>query len=152
MVGNKEDASKIDPKNIIDAEYDDVPEEHRRKPLEDQIKAFEAEYKKQLASCFRKTRQGVIQKQKFVIPTFPLPILSTTTSTSANASIEVTPALSESSSGVTLEQVQKLLAERDVHWVNWLSSKDRESAGKKAEIASEPPSVSTVATFEVYVP
>jgi hypothetical protein len=62
MAGNKEVASKIDPKNIIDAEYDDVPEEHR-KALEDQIKALEAEYKKQLDTCFRKTRQDVIEKE-----------------------------------------------------------------------------------------
>ena len=47
-------------------------------------------------------------------------------STSTDASTEVTPAASDSSSGVTLEQVQKLLAECDIHWVNWLSSKDRE--------------------------
>ena len=47
-----------------------------------------------------------------------------------DASTEITPAASDSSSSVTLEQVQKLLAECDVHWVNWLSSKDKESAGK----------------------
>ena len=40
-------------------------------------------------------------------------------STSTDASTDVTPAASDSSSGVTLEQVQKLLAECDVHWVNW---------------------------------
>jgi len=48
-----------------------------------------------------------------------------------------------------MEQIQKLLAERDVYWVNWLSSKERESAGKKPESADEPPSVST---SEFYVP
>ena len=149
MAGNKEDTSMIDPKNVIDAEYDDVPEEHG-KALKDQIRAFEAEYKKQLASCFRKTRQGVIEKEKFVMPTFPLLIFFTTTSTSASASVVETTALSESSSSATLEQVQKLLAERDVHWVNWLSSNDRKTAGKKPEIANEPPSNFTVATSEVY--
>ena len=86
------------------------------------------------------------------MPTLLLPISSTTTSTSASASIEVTPAVSESSSGVTLEQVQKQLASRDVHWANWLNSKDRESAGQKPKIADEPPSISTVATSEFYVP
>ena len=70
-------------------------------------------------------------------------------STSTDASTEVTPAASAPSSGVTLDQVQKLLAERDVHWANWLSSKERESAGKKPESAEEPPSVST---SEFYVP
>ena len=48
-----------------------------------------------------------------------------------------------------MEQIQKSLAERDVYWVNWLSSKEKESAGKKPETADEPPSVST---FEFYVP
>ena len=59
-------------------------------------------------------------------------------STSTGASTEVTPATSDSSSGVTLEQVQKLIAERDVYWVNWLSSRQKEVAGKKPDIASEP--------------
>ena len=48
-----------------------------------------------------------------------------------------------------MEQIQKLLAERDVYWVNWLSSKERESAGKKPESADESPSIST---SEFYVP
>ena len=55
----------------------------------------------------------------------------------------------DASTGVTMEQIQKLLAEHDVYWVNWLSSKERESAGKKPEIADEPPSVSS---SEFYVP
>ena len=44
-----------------------------------------------------------------------------------DASTEITPAASDSSSGVTMEQIQKLLAERDVYWVNWLRSKERET-------------------------
>ena len=51
-----------------------------------------------------------------------------------------------------MEQIQKLLAERDVYRVNWLSSKERESAGKKPETADELSSVSTVATSAFYVP
>ena len=39
-----------------------------------------------------------------------------------------------------------------MHWANWLNSKNRESAGKEPEIADEPPSISTVATSEFYVP
>ena len=54
-------------------------------------------------------------------------------STSTDASTDVTPAASDSSSGVTLEQIQKLLAERDVHWVNWLSYKDRGATGKNRD-------------------
>ena len=70
-------------------------------------------------------------------------------STSTNASTEVTPTANAPPSGVTMEQIQKLLAEHDVYWVNWLSSKERESAGKKPETTDEQPSVST---FEFYVP
>ena len=61
-----------------------------------------------------------------------------TASTSTDASTEVTPAATASPSGVIMEQIQKLLAERDVYWVNWLSSKKRETAGKKPESADEP--------------
>ena len=64
-------------------------------------------------------------------------------STSTNASTEVTPTANAPPSGVTVEQIQKLLAEHDVYWVNWLSSKERESVGKKPETVDEPPSVST---------
>ena len=49
--------------------------------------------------------------------------------------------MSAPSSGVTMEQIKKLLAERDVYWVNWLSSKERESAGKKPESADESTSI-----------
>ena len=51
-------------------------------------------------------------------------------STSTDASTDVTPTATDSPSSVTLEQIRKLLPEHDVHWVNWLSSKDREAAGK----------------------
>ena len=61
---------------------------------------------------------------------------STTTSTSTDAFTEVIPNVSESSSGVTLEQVKNLLAERDVHLVNLLSSREREAAGKQPEITN----------------
>ena len=60
--------------------------------------------------------------------------------------------MSNSSSGVTLDQVKKLLAEHDVHWVNSLSSKEREAAGKNPELTSEPPSVSTISILEFYTP
>ena len=60
--------------------------------------------------------------------------------------------MSNSSSGVTLDQVKKLLTERDVHWVNLLSSKEREAAGKKPELTSEPPSISTISISKFYTP
>ena len=120
--------------------------------MEAQIKAFEDEYKKQLALCFGKTWQGVAEKEKFIMSTFLLPTSSTTTSTSTSASIEVTPNVSDSSSGVTLEQVQKLLDEWDVHWVNWLSSKEKEAVGKQSDIANDASLISTVVTSKVHVP
>ena len=58
--------------------------------------------------------------------------------------------MSDSSSGVTLEQVKKLLAKRDVHCVNWLSSREREAAVKQLEIANDTPPVSAAITFEVH--
>jgi len=58
--------------------------------------------------------------------------------------------VSESSSGVTLDQVKKLLAKCDAHWVNWLSSKERKAAGKKPEIANDASPIPTVVTSEVH--
>ena len=44
--------------------------------------------------------------------------------------------MSDSSSGVTLELVKNLLAERDVHLVNLLSSREWEAASKQPEITN----------------
>ena len=63
-----EDNSKIDPRNIVDLEYDENPEDQCQ-ALEIKLKELEAEAKKKLISCYGKTRQGVIQKEKFVLPT-----------------------------------------------------------------------------------
>jgi hypothetical protein len=71
-------------------------------------------------------------------------------STSTDAS-EVTHNMNDSSSGVTLEQVKNLLADRDVHLVNLLSSREREAAGKQQEIANDSPPISTVVTSEVSI-
>ena len=98
---------------------------------------MEAEAKKRLISCYGKTRQGVIEKEKFVMPT-----LSSTTFT--NASAKVTPPTSEISSGATIEQVENLLAERDVRLVNLLSVKVLAVAGKLPEIIDDTSTVSTV--------
>jgi hypothetical protein len=155
MAGNKEDASKIDPNNVIEAKYDEVPEEYRKaleaqlKAFEAELKAFEAEYKRQLVSCFGKTQHGVIEKEKFVMPTFPLPTSSTTTTTSVSASPEVTPSVSVSSSGVTFEKIKQLLDERDVHWANWFSSREREAVGKKPEIADDSAPIPNVIISEI---
>jgi hypothetical protein len=56
--------------------------------------------------------------------------------------------VSDSSSSVTLEQVKNLLAERDVHLANWLSSREWKTVGKQPETNKSPSFTSTV-TSEV---
>ena len=102
-----DDQSKIDPKNTIDPEYDEIPEDQRQ-ALEIKLKELEAEAKKKLISCYGKTRRGVIQMEKFVLLT-----LSSSTPTT-DASVKVTAPISATSSSVTMEQVKNLFAERDV--------------------------------------
>ena len=69
------DASKIDPEDIIDAEYDDIPVE-RRKQFEAQLKKEQEEATRRLLACYERTRQGVVQKEEFVMPTFPSVVTS----------------------------------------------------------------------------
>ena len=57
--------------------------------------------------------------------------------------------MSDSSSGVTLEQVKNLLAERDVHLVKLLTSREREASGKQPKITNDSPSVANTVTSEV---
>ena len=64
------DASEIDPEDIIDVEYDDIPEE-RRKQFKAQLKKEQEEATRRLLACYKRTRQGVVQKQEFIMPTFP---------------------------------------------------------------------------------
>jgi len=59
MADDKLDASKIDPEDIIDAEYDDIPEEHRQ-TFKAQIKHEQEEATRRFLSCFKRTRQGVV--------------------------------------------------------------------------------------------
>ena len=99
-----EDKSKIDPRNIDNPQYYEILEDQRQ-ALEIKLKEIEAEAKKKLISCYGKTRQGVIQKEKFILPT-----LSSSTSTDAH---EVTAPVSTTSSNVTMEKVENLFAERD---------------------------------------
>ena len=131
--------TEIDKDNIIPATYEHLPEDVRRMLEERKKKRNEQKLQAVLASI-KVDRCGKVTKIKEI----------DFASTSIDASTEVTPTTSDSCSRVTLVLVQKLLAERDVHWVNWLSSKDRKSASKKPEIADEPPSVSTASEF--YVP
>ena len=96
-----EDKSKIDPRNIDNPEYYEILEDQRQ-ALEIKLKEIEAETKKKLISFYGKTRQDVIQKEKFVPPT-----LSSSTPTT-DISPEVTPSVSATSIGVSLEQVENL--------------------------------------------
>ena len=130
--------TEIDKENIIPATYEHLPEDVRLMLEERKKKRDEEDLLAALASI-KVDRRGKVTKIKEI----------DFASTSTDASTEVIPATSAPSSGVTMEQIQKLLAERVVYWVNWLSSKERESAGKKPETADEPPSVST---SEFYVP
>ena len=64
------DASEIDPEDIIDVEYDDIPEEHC-KQFEAQLRMEQEEAMRRLLACYERTRQGVIKKEEFIMPTFP---------------------------------------------------------------------------------
>ena len=88
MAGEKANPSKVD-STPVDVKYDDIPEESR-KQFEAQLKKEQEEATKRLLACYGKTRQGVIEKEKFVMPTFmppPPPNPSTTaTATAPSAS------------------------------------------------------------------
>ena len=67
MAGEKGDASKVDPANIININYKDLPEEQRQK-FEANLKRQNEEIKARMLACYGKTRQGVIEKETFVMP------------------------------------------------------------------------------------
>ena len=120
--------AEIDKENIIPSTYEHLPEDVRLL-LEERKKKYDEEDLQAALASIKVNRRGKVTKIKEI----------DFTSASTDASIEVTPAVTAPPPGVTMEQIQKLLAERDIRWVNWLSSKDRGTAGKKPEIASEPP-------------
>ena len=68
------DASKIDTEDIIDAKYDNIHEE-RRKQFEAQLKKEQEEATRRLLACYERTRQGMVQKEEFIVP--PNPSIST---------------------------------------------------------------------------
>ena len=84
MAGELGYASNIDPTNAINVTYEDLSEEQRQK-FEADLKRQNEEIRAKMLACYRKTRQGVIEKGKFVMSrvqsTTP-PAPSTTTSTS----------------------------------------------------------------------
>ena len=85
MAGENQDKGKVDPKNIIDAKYGDVPED-QRKNLEACIRDYSEDIKRRMAVCYGKTQQGVVEKEKFVMPT----LSSTTSSTSTTSNVSPT--------------------------------------------------------------
>ena len=84
------DASKIDPEDIIDAGYDDIPEEQHQ-AFEAQIKHEQEKSMRRFLSCFERTQQGMVQKEEFVMPMFPLSNSSTATSTSTTSNVSIDP-------------------------------------------------------------
>ena len=85
MAGEKHIRSKVD-STPIEVKYEDIPEE-RCKQFKAQLKKEQDEATKRLLACYGKTRQGVIEKEKFVMPTFtPPPPNPSTRATSAVSS------------------------------------------------------------------
>ena len=93
--------TEIDKENIIPS-YEHLPENVRLLLEERKKKRDEEDLQAALASI-KVGRGGKVTKIKEI----------DITSTSSDASTEVTPAATAPSSGVTMEQIQKLLAERD---------------------------------------
>ena len=90
MTGEVGDASKVDPLNAINATYEDLSEEQRRK-FEADLKRQNEEIRAKMLACYGKTRQGVIEKEKCImsrIQSATLPAPSTTTSTSPHYNID----------------------------------------------------------------
>ena len=70
MAGENGDASKVDPSNAINVTYGDLSEEQRQK-FEADLKQQNEEIKARMLACYGKTRQGMIQKETFVMPSIP---------------------------------------------------------------------------------
>ena len=67
MTSEKGDAYKVDPANTININYEDLPKEQRLK-FEADLKQQNEELKARMLACYGKTRQGVVEKEKFVMP------------------------------------------------------------------------------------
>ena len=88
MTDDKVNPTKVD-STPVDVKYEDIPEESR-KQFEAQLKKEQVETTKRLLACYGKTRQGVFEKEKFVMPTFtPPPPNPSTTATAASTSSDV---------------------------------------------------------------
>ena len=85
MTGDKVNPSKVD-STPLDVKYEDIPES--RKQFEAQLKK-EQEATKRLLSYYGKTRQGVLEKVKFVMPTFTPFTTATAAASSASTTSDV---------------------------------------------------------------
>ena len=83
MAGDNAIPSKLD-STPIEVKYEDIPEE-RRKQFEAQLKKEQEEAMRGFLACYGKTRQGIVEKEKFVMPTFTPLNPSTTTTTSSTS-------------------------------------------------------------------
>ena len=99
--------TEIDKENIVPSTYEHLSEDVRLLLEERKKKRDEEDLQAALASI-KIDRRGKVTKIKEI----------DFASISMDASTEVTPAATAPPSGVTMEQIQKLLAERDVYWVN----------------------------------
>ena len=88
MAGEKVD-NKVD-STPIDIKYEDIPEESR-KQFEATFQKEQEEAKKRLLACFGKTRQGMFEKERLVMPTFAPPPPNPSTTATAAASSTSTP-------------------------------------------------------------
>jgi len=82
MAGDKGIPSKVE-STPIEVKYEDITKESR-KQFEAQLKEQEAT--RRLLAYYGKTRQGVIEKEKFVMPSLTPPNPSTTTTSTSGPS------------------------------------------------------------------
>ena len=131
--------TEVDKDNTIPCTEEHLPEDIRQL-LEERKKKCDEENLKAALASIKVDRRGKVTKIKEI----------DSTSTSADAS-EVTPPVSETSSGVTMEQVKNLFAERDVRLVDLITEKMLILAGKKPVIEDVSP-VSTIESTEIPIP
>jgi hypothetical protein len=82
--GEKPIPSNVD-STPVEVKYEDIPEE-RHKQFEPQLKKEQDEATRRLLACYGKTWQSVVEKEKFVMPTFTPPLPNPSTMATAAAS------------------------------------------------------------------
>jgi len=147
MAGNKTDASKVDLSNVINVKYDDIPEEDRQ-AFEAQLKQQEEEAIKNLLSCYGRTRNEVVKKAEFSMPSFQ--------STSSTSNVSALPQsmfdLFLSEFGKKLEDSQKVTQDMLFNLSDRMDKIDKGKAVDHTYSTSNltpNPSVATASTTEV---